>query len=241
MRRLERPLAQLPIPVLLAFMLLLCLQLFTYELSARQAASKYKPLSLPFDAEIYRNLSMGSEKLLSYLLAIRLQLHDNQAGRHIRYSNLNYSSLVNWLEQIYRLNESSEYTMVLASRVYSQTKDKKRLRTILEYISQTYELNPQLHWRHMAEGSVIAKHHLEDLEFALAMAEKLSNQPESVSMPRWARDIHLLLFAELNEFESALIIIEALLQSGTIIDPDEIRFLKEKLLLFQQELSKIQQ
>ena len=68
------------------------------------------------------------------------------------------------------------------------------------------------------------------------MAEKLALQPASVSMPNWARDIRFLLLSEMNEFESAIAIIQALLQSGAVSDPDEKRFLEAKLLDFQQKL-----
>jgi hypothetical protein len=138
---------------------------------------------------------MGSEHLFSYLLAIRLQLHDNQAGKHIRYRKIDYNTLVNWLDQIHRLNMQSEYPMMLASRVYSQTRDKERLRIILAYIDRGFMTNPQLNWRHQAEATVIAKHQLGDLELALQMAQKLSDQPESVTMPRWARDMQFLCSA----------------------------------------------
>ena len=40
----------------------------------------------------------------------------------------------------------------------------------------------------------------------------------------------------MNEFEAAIAIIQALLQSGSIEDVDERRFLREKLLDFQQKL-----
>jgi hypothetical protein len=69
------------------------------------------------------------------------------------------------------------------------------------------------------------------------MADKLSSQPASVEMPRWARDIQFILLGDMNEFETAITIIVALLQSEAVNDPDEARFLQEKLLYFQQKLS----
>ena len=241
MKRTERPFKQVPRPLLIGFLVLLSMQVLVHQSATRQADVNYKPLATPFSTPVYRGLSMGSEQLLSYLLAIRLQLHDNQAGKHILYSQLNYYQLVNWLDNIYQLNKSSEYPMMLASRVYSQTRDKDRLRKILEYIDRTFMHNPQLHWRRLAEATVIAKHQLGDLQFALQMAEQLSSQPASVNMPRWARDLQFILLGDMNEYETAITIIVALLQSDTISDPDEARFLKEKLLYFQRKLSELQQ
>jgi len=237
MKRSERPLFAIPWPILAGFLLLLGLQIFFHQAAVNDRAIRYRPLSIPFDAAIYRALSMGSEQLFSYLLAIRLQLHDNQAGKHIRYSNIDYNLLVNWLDQIYALNPRSEYPIMLASRVYTQTRDKARLRIILAFIERTFMVDPQLHWRHLAEASVIAKHKLGDLPLALQMAELLSGQPPSVVMPRWARDIQFILLGDLNEYEAALTIISGLLQSDAVNDPDEKLFLQEKLLYFQQKLS----
>jgi hypothetical protein len=131
--------------------------------------------------------------------------------------------------------------MLLASRIYSQTDDPERLRRILAFIERGFDANPQLHWRRLAEASLLAKHKLHDLELALQMAEKIARQPASVQMPPWARDFRFLLLAELNEFESAIAIIEALLRSKVVADADEKRFLEEKLLGFQQKLSDYRQ
>ncbi len=241
MRRGERPILDIPWPLLAGFILFFAMQLISHDYSVSNQSERYRPLAKPFDSTIYRGLAMGSEQLFSYLLAIRLQLHDNQAGRHIRYRNIDYRLLINWLDEIHGLNIQSEYPMMLASRVYSQTKDKQRLRLILNYIDQAFMADPQLHWRHQAEATVIAKHKLDDLELALQMAQRLADLPQSIVMPRWARDMHFLLLGDLNEFESALVIIDALLKSDAVNDPDEKRFLREKLLSFQQNLSEIQQ
>jgi hypothetical protein len=237
MKRCARPLLQVPWLLLSGFLLLLLMQIWFHQSAITQKAISYRPLSIPFDSSVYRGLSMGSEQLFSYLLAMRLQLHDNQAGKHIRYRQIDYELLVRWLDQIYRLNPASEYPIMLASRVYSQTRDKARLRIILDYINRTFMLDPQLHWRHLAEATVVAKHQLGDLSLALEMAEKLANQPPSVVMPAWARDIHLILLGDLNEYETAIAIIGELLNSDAVNDPDEKLFLQEKLLYFQQKLS----
>ena len=112
MKRSERAFKQLPRRLIIAFLALLGLQIYLHQSAMRQAEISYKPLPTPFASSVYRGLSMGSQQLFSYLLAIRLQLHDNQAGKHIRYSQLDYERLANWLDQIYQLNTQSEYPML---------------------------------------------------------------------------------------------------------------------------------
>ena len=241
MRRSERPMRLLPRPLLLGFVILFASQVIYHHAGRLRFEANYRPLSKPMSARTYRGIAMGSEQLLGYLLAIRLQLHDNQAGQHFRYSLIDYDLLVDWLERISDVSPNTEYPMLLASRIYTQTGNTERLRKMLEFIEKRFDDNPQLHWRRLAEASVIAKHKLEDLELALRLARKLAAQPASIEMPPWARDFEFLILADLNEFESAIAIIQAMLQSGSIKDPDEQRFLREKLLDFQQKLFETQQ
>lgn len=236
MRRGERRFFQLPRPLLIGFAVLFLTQLVYHHFTRPSLAPTYRPLSAPHSAGIYRALAMGSEQLMASLLAIRIQLHDNQAGQHFRYSRIDYSILVEWLERISRLDPTAEYPMLLASRIYAQTRDETRLRQIIAYIEREFDTDPQLHWRRLAEASVIARHRLEDLELALRLAEKIAAQPASVIIPHWARDLQFLLLAELNELEAAIAIIQVMIESGSVTDPDERRFLEEKLSDFQRKL-----
>ncbi len=241
MRRGERPIRQLPLLLLVGFVLTFTAQVIYHNLAQQQAVAKYRPLSKPLAGDSYRAVAMGSEELLGYLLSINLQLHDNQAGQHFRYSLIDYDLLVRWMDTISDISGTIEYPMLLASRIYTQTNDERRLRLILDYIERRFDDNPQLHWRRLTEACLIAKHKLNDLELALRFADKLAATPAEVNMPHWARDFQFLLLADLNEFESAIAIIQALLQSGSIKDPDERKFLKEKLSDFQQKLFESQQ
>ena len=237
MRRGERRVAQLPRPLLTGFVLMFFLQLICHHFNQSDAASSYRSLTRPYSAEVYRVLSIGSERLLSALLAVRIQLHDNQAGQHLRYNLMDYSILVEWLERISELDPGSEYPMLLASRIYTQTRDEQQLRQIIRYIEREFDTNPPLHWRRLAEVVVIARHQLDDLELALRLSEKIAAQPLGAIIPHWARDLQFLVLAELNELEAAITIIQAMLVSGSISDVDERHFLQEKLSSYQQKLS----
>jgi hypothetical protein len=241
MKRAERPFNSLPRPLVACFLLILVVQIWTAQGSLSAGEFGYKPLAEPFASSTYRVASMESDRLLSYLLAIRLQLHDNQSGKHIRYEQLDYQKLTHWLNQITALNPHSEYPTMLASRVYSQTSDKQNMRLMIDFIQSSFARNPQLHWRRMTEATILAKHKLGDLSLALSLAEQLTTQPLDVAMPQWARDMQFILLGELNEFETGIAIIVAMLESGSLENADERRFLRAKLLEFQQKLLESQQ
>lgn len=241
MKRTERPFLSLPWPLLVCSLVILLIQLSTARLSLFEGDLAYKPLAQPSTATTYRIASLGSDRLLSYLLAIKLQLHDNQSGKHIPYEQLNYQTLVDWLDQLVLLNVQSEYPALLASRVYGQTSDSKKSRLMIDFIQRSFAKNPQLHWRRMTEATILAKHKLGDLDLALSLAGQLSNQPVDIIMPHWARDMQFILLGEMNEYEAGMAIIVGLLESGSITDADELRFLQGKLLDFQQKLLDSQQ
>jgi len=240
-RRIERSFLSCPNSLLLAFAVIFVVQILSHQLIEKSRDSHYQPLRQPESASWYLQLSSGSTQLMSYLLVLHLQLHDNQLARHILYRKLNYSRLISWLHRIQQINPASDYPAMLAARVYSQTRDKTKLRLLLTAQMEMFQRNPQLNWRWLAESSVIAKHQLGDLDIALQMANLLANQPDEIKMPRWARDIHFLLLGENNRYEDGIIIIRGLLQSGEINDPDEVRFLKEKLSYFQQKAFNLEQ
>jgi len=89
----------------------------------------------------------------------------------------------------------------------------------------------------MTEACVLAKHTLNDLPRALELAKQLSGMSTTIEAPFWARDMELVLLDELNEHESAQLIISSMLQSESIKDPDEVRFLQQRLLKIQQIMS----
>ncbi len=237
----QRKISQIPAFLLAAFLLFFATQLYFHHAHNKLSNYIYRSLKTPLDAQFYRAVSFGSEQLLSYLLLIRVQLHDNQKGQHVSYSHLDYETLSNWLMTLYNMNPASDYPAFLASRVYSNVQDEKKIRKMVNLIEALFNKNPQQHWRRMTEACLLLKHQLHDLPAALKIAEQIANLPATIKMPFWARDMRLILLDELNRLESAQILISSMLQSGEIKDNDELRFLRDRLLKIQQNLSKNKQ
>lgn len=227
---------QLPKWLLAGLLFLLVVQIALGYYRQSVAVPNFQPLHKPLPLEIYKVLSGGSQKLLVSLLTLRLQLHDVQQGRHMNYRHLDYSALKTWLETLYRLNPDSDYAAFLASRVYASVNDPDDIRLMIDYISAAFQKDPKRFWRRMTEATLLAKHQLKDLSLALALAEQIHQLPSSINIPFWARDMKLVLLDELNQLQSAQLLISSLLQSGSITDEDELRFLKARLLKIQQQL-----
>ena len=234
----ERSWRDLPVWLWPLLALALALQLASIRYLDRGAEVDYQPLPPAPDVETLRALAPGSTRLLASLLLIRLQLHDDQKGRHLNYRHLDYQRLAQWLLTLYRLNPDSDYPGFLASRVYAQVGDPDQVRRMIEVIQALFHRDPRRHWRRMTEAVLLAKHELKDLDLALALASQLADLPQSIRMPRWARDMKLIALDELGRDQDALRLIASELSSGQDIDADERRFLEDRLLKLQQELSK---
>ena len=143
MRRGERPMTTLPRTLLWGFLVAFLLQLLFHQQQRSISEYAYRPLSQPADLSTYLGLSMGSEQLLGYLLAVYLQLHDSQAGKHLDYELIDYRVLIEWLDRITDLSPGTEYPMLLASRIYTASSNPEQLRQILAFIE-----------RHLLEGAL---------------------------------------------------------------------------------------
>jgi hypothetical protein len=179
---------------------------------------------------------LGDRAVLGAGLLLWLQAFDSQGGRHLSYRDLDYGRLIEWLDRIHELRPDSDYPLLLATRVYSSTPDREQMRSALEFTHRTALSDPERFWRWLAEAAVLAKHRLGDLSLGLQMARDITRRVPAGQLPHWARDLELILLQDLGEYESAYLLIQGLLDSGEITDPDELRFLRHRLEALRRRL-----
>ena len=236
MSSLTRKLRDTPVVIVAGLIVFSLIQIYFHKTKSNDRAVEYQPLNQPLQARQYQALAFGSDRLLSYALMLSVQLHDNQIGKHIGYQHVNYETLSRWLLTIYELNPLSDYPAFLTTRVYSQVSEPAKILKLIEVTQHLFTINPVQHWRRMTEACLLAKHQLKDLSLALTLAKQVADLPASIELPHWARDMKLILLDELNQLESAQLLISSMLQSGEVKDNDEIRFLKSRLLMIQQKM-----
>jgi hypothetical protein len=178
---------------------------------------------------------MGEQIGLAVALALRLQAFDIQPGISIPFRDLDYRNVVRWLDRIVMLDPISAYPLLLASQVYSQVPDKERQRIILDFVYQKFLEDPVRRWRWLAHASIIAKHRLDDPRLALTYARAIATEANAPSVPSWARQMHIFLLEDLGERETAKILLGGLLASGSVTDPNEARFLMERLKALESD------
>lgn len=224
----ERPISSVPKPALLLLALGMGLQIAGH-FSLPQRLAKAEDLPPPPALSALKLASFGEPIALAKVLILHLQAFDNQPGLSISFRNLDYESVQGWLGRILELDPPGQYPLLAASRLYGEVPDEARQRQMLEFVHQQFLDDPNRRWPWLAHAAFIAKHRLKDLPLARKYAQAIRLHATGSEVPYWAKQMEIFILEDMNELESARILIGGLLQSGQITDSHEIRFLEERL------------
>lgn len=176
-----------------------------------------------------RLASFGDPVALAKILMLYLQAFDYQSGSAVPYRDLDYDRLESWLSRILELDPRGQYPLLAASRLYAEVPVQAKQRSMLEFIYRQFLLDPNRRWPWLAHATSIAKHRLHDLPLALRYARAIQRGAVGDGVPLWAKQMEIFILEDLNELETARVIIGGYLAGGTITDPAELRFLDEHL------------
>ena len=232
-----RPLSTVPLPVLAVFIASLVIQV-CWSHARPQAAATAEALPNAPDTRLLHLYGLGAPDTLAKLLMWWLQAFDNQPGVSIPFARLDYARVVNWLDALLDLDGRFQYPLLSASRVYTETPDNSQKRQMLEFVHRRFIEDPDRRWPWMAHAVYVAKYRIKDLSLALKYASALRLNVNSDAAPPWVTQMEIFVLEDLGELESARILIGGLLESGKLAGNDnELRFLKNKLTVLEQEIS----
>ncbi len=224
----ERSLRDVPRPVLLLLALALGAQVLWHARVAPRAADALA-LAPPPSLAWLRVASLGEPVALSKLLMFHVQTADSEPGQHGAYSLLDYRILQDWLDRIADLDPQADYPLIAASHLYAEVHDLPKKRMMLEFIYRRFLRDPNRHWRALAHATQIAKHKLHDLPLARRYASAIRLHATGPQVPGWARQMELFVLEDMNEIDSARILLGGLIASGQAGDARERAFLQQRL------------
>ena len=224
----ERPPSDVPKAVLAILAGALALQI-TLKMSHPVVAPAASDLHPPPSQASLRLASLGDPIPLAKVLMLYLQSFDYQALNRIPYQALNYDTVRQWLLRILWLDPRSQYPLLAASRLYTDVPNEIKSRQMLEFVYQQFSGDPDRRWPWLAHAAAIAKHRLNDLPLAKRYAAAIQKHATGPNVPLWAKQMEIFILEDMNELETARIMIGGFLSSGTIHDPAEIRFLDRRL------------
>ena len=224
----ERPLARVPRRGWLILALALAAQI-SFSSAIPRAAPTAADLRPPPSVAAVVGASLGDVLPAAKVMNLLLQAHDNQPGLSIPFAKVDYLMVIRWLDRILELDPRGPYPLLAASRLYAEVPDPARQRLMLDFVQRQFRADPNRRWAALAHAAYIAKHRLKDLALAREYAQSLRLYATGPTVPAWARQMEILLLADMNELASARVLLGALLESGQVTDPAEFRFLASRL------------
>lgn len=191
-----------------------------------QPAALIRELPKAPDPGWVRAVDFGEHALASQWLMLQLFSLDEQPGVSLPFASLDYARLKEWIGAALELDPYNRNLLVAATQVYSQVPNPGRQRMMLDFVHRQFLLAPASRWPFLAHAAFIARHNLKDMNLAMSYASDLSRVN---SAPSWARQMSVLLLADLGEKEQARVLLGGLLDSGAVKDPREIAFLLKRI------------
>ncbi|MBE3025768.1 hypothetical protein GQ37_000720 [Janthinobacterium sp. BJB1] len=200
-----------------------------WRLAQQQAPARARPLPAAPPAAVARLASLGEPLAMSKAMLLYLQSFEDQPGVSLRWRELDYERLAGWLDTAQTLDPRSRYALVAASEVYAGVADPARARRMLAFVAASFAADPGRRWPAMAQAVLLARHQLHDLPLALTYARALRRLATGPQVPPWAREMEAFILEDMDQLDSARLVIGGLIQSGQISDPHELAFLARRL------------
>lgn len=187
-----------------------------------------------------RLASGGDPVPVAKAMMLYLQAFDQRADNPIPYSSLDYEQLIPWLDLILTLDPEGQYPLHAASRLYAEVRNPDKQRRMLEFIFDKFHDDPNSRWPWLAHAAAIAKHELKDLPLARKYAAAIQANASAPNVPLWARQMEAFILEDMDELETARVMIGGFVTSGQVKDPGELRFLESRLHEIERKLEKRQ-
>lgn len=235
-----RPISAVPAAALVLLAGAFAAQLGIHHLQGPPQA-RAGDLPPPPRAEALRFAALGEPIAASKLLLLYVQAFDYRSGTQVAYRDLDYERLGTWLERILALDPRSQYPLFLASRVYADVADAAKARRMLELVHDAYLQDPNRRWPWLAHATLVAKHRLKDLPLARRYAVALQTHTTARDVPLWVRQMEPFILEDMNELESARVLLGGLIASGQVKDERDLRLLERHLESIEARLKTAEQ
>src|SRR5882672_522888 len=224
----QRPISGVP-RVVVAFLALALAAQIALKIIAPRPSARAEDLPPAPGIGALRLASFGEPVALAKGLMLYLQAFDYRTGTKVPYRDLDYDRLEAWLARILELDPQGQYPLLAASRLYAEVPVESKQRSMLEFIYRQFLVDPNRRWPWLANAAAIAKHRLHDLPLALRYAQAIRRYAVADNVPLWAKQMEIFILEDMDELETARLIIGGYVQSGSVKDPAELRFLDERL------------
>ena len=234
---LERPFHVVPKGIAIIFGLAFAVQIWVRATNPL-LVPKAVDLPAPPGSNALAVASFGDPIPPAKLLMLYLQAFDYQSGDRTPFQALDYGKLQVWLTQILRLDPNGQYPLMAASRLYADVPNEAKKRQMLEFVYQEFFRDPARRWPWLAHAAAVAKHGLKDLPLARKYAAAIQQNATGEDVPLWAKQMEIFILEDMNELETARIMIGGYIEKGLIKSPGELRTMELRLKEIESRIKK---
>ena len=224
----ERPISHVP-RLGVAFLVLSLVAQVAWQRHLPAAQARAGDLQKPPSLASLRLASLGEPIAMAKALTLYLQSFESQPGVYVPSKKLDYDRVRGWLALSLELDPKGQYPLFAASKLYAELGDEARQRLMLDFIRQQFDLDPNRRWPWLIHAAVIAKHRLHDLPLAREYAQAVRLRAVGPDVPPWVRQMEVFILEDMNELESAKVLLGGLLRGGQFKDVKEIEFMEKRL------------
>lgn len=174
-------------------------------------------------------ISLGDKEFLFRVLATRLQNSGDVFAGFVALKNYDYSRIYQWLKTLDELNYKSHFAPSLAAYIYAQTQNHKDTKYVVDYLEEHSAQDIDRNWWWLFQAIYIAKNSLGDINRALELAYKLSEN-NAPNAPIWTKQMPAFIHEEMGDGCLAFSIIQKMLnesESGVRkVDAEELNFMR---------------
>lgn len=204
------------------------LQLFWHYFFTELEINK-SPLPEAINPLYIKLISLDDSITASKLTMLWLQAFDNQPGISLSLQDLNYDHVISWLDLILKLDNKTQYPLFAAIRFYAEVQNPEKQRKMIQFVTEKFMEEPNHRWASMAHAVYIAKYRLKDIDLALQTARLIREYAKGDKVPYWAKQMEIFILEDMGELESAMVLLGGLLESGELKDPQQRKFLGQRL------------
>lgn len=106
------------------------------------------------------------------------------------------SPLLASLSAAAQLAPRSNYPDLLATRLFAEHSADPQARALLAFAAERFDHDPAQRWRWMAHAVFVARHRLQDLRLAQALAKQLRERTQGLAVPPWVATQELLIIEQ---------------------------------------------
>lgn len=171
-------------------------------------------------------IGMGDAGLSYRLTGYFLQNFGNTGGRYEKIDTYDFKALEEWFFIAHKLDPLSDYVPFLAAYFLGATDLPENNAHLVPYLREAGIVNAPEKWRWLAQAVYKARYKMNDLPYALDLAEELASLPGDVAP--WGRQMPAFINLQLGNKEAAYGIMLHMLQSeGEKLHPVEVMFMKD--------------